>query len=550
MGEITIFLGGQAGEGIKRGALTIGKLLNLYGYHVFIMDDYVSTIRGGQDYSEVHASQQEVFSQSGSEDIIFSFHQDVYERYKDKLKENGIVVLDEEDGLNVPFNKILKEHKGIPVMKPSIVLGVISYITDIPFSLVEKVLKSEFKEKGQKNIELAQYGFNFAEEKNFPKISLSSGVKPPYPIVSGNELIALGAVHSGMKIYTAYPITPASSVLHFLAKESKRLHIAAVHTEDEISAIMMAIGAAYAGVPAMVGTSGPGIDLMSEAISLAGGTEIPVVILDSQRAGPTTGVPTYTEQSDLNEVLHTGHGEFPRIVLAPGSIDECFELTVKAFQYAWWYQTPVFILSDKHISESSKTVNIPFDKQFKLSAKYFQGDGEYKRYLDTDDGISPFAIPGIKGVVNHTNSTEHTEEGYSSGLPHNVVKMKNKRIKKQNTINRDFLSEHTINMYGNAGAKNLIVSFGSPKGAILEAIQDLPVKCMQIIVADPFPWEKVKNIFDTVTNIIDVEQNSTAQLARLVKEKTGIEIKNKILRYDGRPFDPFELREKIEEALK
>ncbi len=548
--ELTIFLGGQAGEGVKHGALAIGKLFNRFGYYVFIMDDYISTIRGGQDYSEIRISKKEIFSQSGKEDIMFSFHNDIFERYKDKLKKNGTVILDGEEGLNIPFSRMIKEHKGISVMKPSIVLGVISYVTNVPFTLVEEVLKTEFKEKAPKNIELARSGFEFAKKKNLSKISLTYGEKPPYPIITGNELIALGAVHAGMKVYTAYPITPASSVLHFLARNARRLSIAAIHTEDEISAIMMAIGAAYAGVPAMAGTSGPGIDLMSEAISLAGGTEIPVVILDAQRAGPTTGVPTYTEQSDLNEVLHAGHGEFPRIVLAPGTIDECFALAAKAFQYAWRYQTPVFILSDKHISESSKTANIPFNTRFKLPIKCFQGDGKYERYLDTKDGISPFAPPGTRGIVNHTNSTEHTEEGYSSSLPQNVVKMRNKRLKKQETINRDFLSERTVNIYGNADANNLIVSFGSPKGAIIEAIQELPVKYMQIITLDPFPVEKVKNVFDTADNIIDIEQNSTAQLARLIREKTGTKIENQVLRYDGRPFDPFSLRSRIKEALK
>ncbi len=550
MDEISIFLGGQAGEGVKRGANIIGKVLNRYGYNVFIMDDYISTIRGGQDYSEVRASVREINSQSGKADIVISFHDDIYERYRDKAKENAIVVLDGEQKFGIPFDKIISQEGALPLMKPSIALGAVSFLLGIPFELVEEVLKKEFKDKADKNIRLAERGFQIAKEKRFPCFDFEKGVKPPLPILSGNELTALGAVRAGMKVYTAYPITPASPVLHFLAKEAKRLGIAALHTEDEISAAVMAIGAAYAGAPAMCGTSGPGIDLMGEAISLAGGTEIPLVILDAQRAGPTTGVPTYTEQSDLKLVLNVGHGEFPRIVLAPGTIDESFEVAVRAMQYAWWYQTPVFILTDKQLAESSKTVNIPFKEKYILPVKYYEGEeGKFKRYKVTSDGISPIAFPGMSGIVNHTNSTEHTEEGYSSSLPENVVKMKNKRLKKAQTIQDDFIREHTINVFGDQTAKNLIISFGSPTGAILEAMEGLPVKFLQVISLEPFPALKIKNVLHGVERVISVENNSTGQFAELFECKMQRKADRKILRYDGRPFDPFELKEKLREAL-
>ena len=550
MDEVSIFLGGQAGEGVKRGALVIGKFLNNFGYHVFIMDDYISTIRGGQDYSEVRASREEIYSQSGKMDIVISFHKDIFRRYEDKAKKNALVVLDGEEDFDVPFDRIIKEQGFLLVMKPSVALGILSFVLEIPFEIVEKTLEKEFKEKAEKNIQLAKKGFDIAQRKQFPKFSLSKGTKPRLPIVSGNDLTALGAVCAGLKVYTAYPITPASSVLHFLAKESKRLNIAAIHTEDEISASVMAIGAAYAGAPAMCGTSGPGIDLMGEAISLAGGTEIPLVILDAQRAGPTTGVPTYTEQSDLNLVLNVGHGEFPRIVLAPGTIDESFDIAARAVQYAWWYQTPVFILTDKHIAESSKTANIPFGKKYPLPVKYYEGEeGKFKRYEVTKDGISPIAFPGMEAVVNHTNSTEHTEEGYSSSLPENVIKMKNKRLQKMKTIEDDFLREHTINVFGDQNAKNLIISFGSPTGAILEVIRDLPVKFLQVISLEPFPKIKVKNMLHKVENVISVENNSTGQFSSLFECKTHCRVNHKILRYDGRPFDPAHLKKQIEEVL-
>lgn len=549
MAEISVFLGGQAGEGIKRGAMTIGKAFNRYGYHIFILNDYGSIIRGGQDYSEIRVSLEEVLTPSGRMDLMFSFHSDVFERYKDKLIEGGIVVIEGERSPDVPFDRFIKEASAEPFMKPSVVLGILSFITGLPMDVVLKTFEDDFKDKALKNIQLAERGFEFAKEHNFPRKMLPMGKKEPLPILYGNDTLGLGAVRAGMKVYAAYPITPTSTLLDFLARNSRKLGISVIHAEDEIAAIMVAIGSAYASAPSMAGTSGPGIDLMGEAISLAGGVEVPIVILDVQRGGPTTGMPTYTEQSDLKLILNVGHGEFPRIVLAPGSIEEAFEFTGRAFQYAWWYQTPVFVISDKHLSESAKTCNIPYDSKFYLPVKYFDCKSDYKRYEITDEGISPLAFPGMEGIVNHTNSTEHTEDGYSSALPQNVRKMKEKRLKKTETIKNDFLNEDCVKVYGDPGSENVIISFGSTKGAIIEAIKGLPVKFIQVQVLEPFPVQAIKEIFRGAKNIINIEQNSTAQLSSLLYSRTGIEVNHKILRYDGRPFEPEELRLKIEEVL-
>jgi 2-oxoglutarate ferredoxin oxidoreductase subunit alpha len=550
MTDFSIFLGGQAGEGIKRGALTIGKLFNRFGYHVFILNDYGSIIRGGQDYSEVRVSKAEVFSQSGYFDYMFSFHSDVYERYKPQGKENFLSFVEGSGTSNVSFEKIQHSVEGLPFMKTSIVLGIIAYINGIPFEQVEEILRDDLKEKAYKNILLAEKGYEFAQENKFPTNPIPKGDKSPVPILYGNEAIALGAVRAGMKVYTAYPITPSSTLLDMLAEEARAIGIAVVHAEDEISAISMAIGASYAGVLSMVGTSGPGIDLMGESISLAGGVEVPIVILDVQRAGPTTGVPTYTEQSDLNLALNVGHGEFPRIVIAPGDIDEAFEIAAKAFQYAFWYQVPVIILSDKHLSESAKTSNIPFGNHYVTPLKTFEGEGVYKRYQITDDGISPLAFPGTKDIVNHTNSTEHTEDGYSSSIPQHVKVMKDKRLKKMQTIKDDFKFEQTINIFGKEKSKNLIIGFGSTKGAIIEAIRGLPVKFVQIVLLEPFPVEKLNDALANAENIISVEQNSVGQLASLFEAKMLKPVNHKILKYDARPFNPKELYKEIQEVFQ
>lgn len=545
--DFSIFVGGQAGEGIKRGSIILGKIFNRFGYYVFIYDDYGSIIRGGQDYTEIRVKDSPCLTQYGKFDFMFAFHRDIYERYKEKEKDSCLVFVNEE---NISFENILKEAGGQPFMKPSIVAGILAYILEIPLETLKEVYEDDLKGNAEINIKLALLGYEFAKKNDFKKMAISRGKKPAFPLITGNESIALGAAKAGMKVYTAYPITPTSTLLEFLAKNAKKLGIAVIHSEDEIASILMAIGASYAGVPAMTGSSGPGIDLTGEAISLAGATETPLVILDVQRAGPSTGAPTYTEQSDLNLSLNIGHGEFPRIVLAIGSVEEAFEVTARAFQYAWWYQTPVILLSDKHISESVATALIPFSQRFVLPVKHYQGGGIYKRYEDNSDGISPIAFPGTDGIVVHVNSTEHTEDGYSSSIASNVKKMKDKRIKKSKTIEEDFKTENTINVFGANYSKYVVIGFGSTKGAILEAIEGLNMKYVQIISLEPFPSEKLKVEIPEDAFIISVENNSEGQLADLFERKTKMKVDRKILKYDGRPFDPWEIRAMLGEVIR
>jgi 2-oxoglutarate ferredoxin oxidoreductase subunit alpha len=544
--DFSIFIGGQAGEGIKRGSMLIGKVFNRYGYHVFIMNDYGSLIRGGTDYTEIRVSSKEIHTSYNRFDYMFAFHMDVFEKYKGMAKENCFTLTSND----FPYDDIIKEAQAEPFMKPSIVLGVLSYILHIPENFVEDVIEDDLKKNAPQNIELFRVGYKLAEEKGFKSIHLLRGDKTPKPLLYGNDAIGLGAVRAGLKVYAAYPITPSTTLLEFLAKNADRLGIVALQLEDEIAAINLAIGSAYAGVPSMVGTSGAGLDLMGEAISLAGATETPIVILDVMRVGPSTGAPTYTEQSDLNLALNIGHGEFPRIVLAPGDVEEAFEVSAKALQFAWWYQTPVIILSDKHISESARTTDLPFSNNYPMMVKTYDKelDGTYHRYKITPDGISPYAPPSTPDVVVHVNSTEHTEEGYSSSLPETLTKMKEKRLRKMKTIEDDFKLMRFINVFGEGSVA--VVSFGSPKGAILEAIENLGIKFVQVVSLEPFPTDAVLEELKGVNKIISVEQNSFGQFADLFERKTGLKIDKRILKYDGRPFSPWALRSMFEEVLK
>ncbi|MEF3245469.1 MAG: 2-oxoacid:acceptor oxidoreductase subunit alpha [Caldisericaceae bacterium] len=544
--DLSIFIGGQAGEGIKRGSMLIGKVFNRFGYNVFILNDYGSIIRGGTDYSEVRVSNEEIYTSYNKFDYMFAFHMDVFEKYKDKQKENCSTFTDDK----INFDSIIRSVDGQPFMKPSIVLGMLTYLLQIPVDFVIDVIKDDLKEHAPKNIELFMAGYNILKDKNEQHIHLLKGTNTPKPLLYGNDAIGLGGVKAGMKVYAAYPITPSSTLLEFLAKNAKRFNITAIQLEDEIAAINLALGSAYAGVPSMVGTSGAGIDLMGETISLAGAVEVPIVIVDVERVGPSTGAPTYTEQSDLNLVLNVGHGEFPRIVLAPGDIVEAFEVTAKAFQFAWWYQTPVFILSDKHISESAQNVLIPFSNNYPPLIKTFdQEEQHYKRYKLNEDGISPLAFPSMKDIIVHVNSSEHTEEGYSSSDPKNLISMKEKRLRKIKTIEEDFKLMKFINVFGKE-SDVAVVSFGSPKGAILEAIKDLYIKFIQVISLEPFPKEALLNELKDVKKIISIEQNSFGQFANILESKTGKSIYKRVLKYDGRPFNVWELRNIFKEVVK
>ena len=545
--DISIFIGGQAGEGIKRGAMLIGKVFNRYGYHIFIMNDYGSIIKGGTDYSEVRISTEEIYTSYNKFDYMFAFHMDVFNMYKDRQKKDCFTLTSDD----YPFDEVIKSYKAEPFMKSSIVLGILAYTFDLPKEFVEDVIEDDLKVHAPKNIELFRAGYAFAKENNFNVAPLNEGNKPPKPLLYGNDAIGLGAIRAGMKVYAAYPITPSSTLLEFLAKNADRFNIVALQVEDEIAAINLCIGSAYAGVPAMVGTSGPGIDLMGEAISLAGAVETPLVILDVQRVGPSTGAPTSTEQSDLNLALNVGHGEFPRIVLAIGDVEEAFEVTAKALQFAWWYQTPVIILSDKHVSESATTADIPFSNVYNLMVKTYDPeiDGTpYSRYKITPDGISPIAFPSTADVIVHTNSTEHTEEGYSSSAPRALVKMKEKRLQKMHTIEEDFKLLKFINIFSEGAIA--VVSFGSTKGAILEATKGLPIKFIQVISLEPFPTDEIIKELANVDKIITVEQNSFGQFTELFERKTQRKVTKKILKYDGRPFDVWALREAIMEATR
>lgn len=370
--------------------------------------------------------------------------------------------------------------------------------------------------------------------------------------MDGNKAIAKGFLAAGLEAYLGYPMTPSTATLQFLAKAGKERGLKVIHPEDEISVVNMALGMSYAGKRVAVGTANGGFALMQEAFSFAGVSELPIAIMVAMRMGPATGVATHTSQGDLRFILHAGHGEFPRLVIAPGDIIECFEAAADVLNLTWKYQIPAVILTDKHLSESYQSVKLDVaSKGPDLGKRAVNPGADYKRYARTDDGVSPLAFPGTPNAVVKATSYEHNEEGEATEHASEVLAMQNKRFRKVEALYREFEWFPTVKTYGDLNSDVAIVFWGSTKGAMLEAAKMLktPAKLVQVLWMEPFDADRVKRELTGARIIIDVEANHTAQLASLIREKTSIEITNKVLKYDAQPFMPTTLAQEINTFL-
>jgi len=355
-------------------------------------------------------------------------------------------------------------------------------------------------------------------------------------------------VQAGLNMYIAYPMTPASAILHYLAENEDDLGVVTIHPESEIGVALMALGAAYTGAKTMVGTSGGGFALMTEALSLSGQGEFPIVFVMVQRPGPSTGVPTYTMQGDLSFVINSGHGEFLKVVLAPGNAEEAFYLTGLAMNLAWKFQIPCFVLSDKHLSESIFSFEADLDKVKPEDPLLWDGQGEYKRYLDTQNGISPLAFPGNSTAIIKVTSYEHDEYGITTEESEQITRMQQKRLRKKKTIENELSKHEQVKVYGNLESKTVLLCWGSTKGACVEVAEELGLKVVQPLVLEPLPINSLKKVLSDADKIIDVEVNATGQLAKLLSAH-GIFIDDMILRFDARPFTVDVLLDKVKEVL-
>ena len=549
MEELSILIGGKAGDGIRQAGQTLARLLNRFGYRIFFYDDYPSLIRGGHNFSIIRASKKKILAHKEKVDLIVALNQDAVEKHKHRLNSNGMILYDskkvEAQGVGVDFMGVVKETEGSPIMRNTAALGALAKVLNIEWEMLERVITDTMDKKIDLNLKIAQSAYHQVEKA---WLSVRKLDQKMLPLVSGNEAIALGAVQGGLNMYIAYPMTPASAILHYLAEHEDELGVVTIHPESEIGVVLMALGAAYAGARTMVGTSGGGFALMTEALSLSGQGEIPIVFVVSQRPGPGTGVPTYTMQGDLSFVIHSGHGEFVKVVLAPGDAEEAFYLTGLAMNLAWKFQTPCFVLSDKHLSESIFSFDADLDKIKPEDPLLWDGQGEYKRYLDTQNGISPLAFPGNPAAMVKATSYEHDEYGITTEDSEQIVRMQRKRLRKKKTLEDELSRCEQVKVYGNLESKTVLLCWGSTKGACIEVAEELGLKVVQPLVLEPLPVEPLKKALSGADKIIDIEVNTTGQLAKHVSAY-GICIDDMILRFDARPFTVDSLLDKVKEVL-
>jgi 2-oxoglutarate ferredoxin oxidoreductase subunit alpha len=569
---------GEAGHGILNAGLQMfAKSYLRSGFHVFATAEYPSLIRGGHNNLDVRVSRRELYAHTKHVDILVALDKNSIDKHANKIASHGGLIYD-TDSIKIDSNYIKRKDISLypmpmleiankfggRIMRNTVAMGATFALTGLGLEVLFDVLRNTFAKKGDQvinaNIEAAKAGHEYLEN-NFDAAEFPFKLKKPEKtgkklFMSGNEATTAGAIKAGCKFLSAYPMTPATSVLTNMASQERNYNIVVKHTEDEIAAINMAIGASYAGVRAMTCTSGGGFALMAEGLGLAAQTETPVVIVEAQRPGPGTGMATHSSQGDLNFVLNASTDEFPRIVMAPGDVEDCFYMIADAFNLAEKYQMPVIFLTDKYLGESYRSVpyfdtdKIDVDRGLLMTNEEAEKEKDYKRYRITKNGISPRAVPGQKNCMFVASSYEHDEKGFEREEEETRVAMHNKRFRKLEEAAKEIKG---VRSFGNGDIA--IISWGSTKGPIREAMrlldeEDISAAFHQVLFMSPFPTKKIEEILKASKKVIVIENNKTGQLAGLIRKKTGLEIRRRIAKYDGRPFSPEDIRDGIKEMLK
>ncbi|MFW6110584.1 MAG: 2-oxoacid:acceptor oxidoreductase subunit alpha [Thermoproteota archaeon] len=577
--DLSLLVGGEAGAGITRSGFLFAKTCLRGGLHVFGTNDYQSLIRGGHNFYVVRVNREKVECQRETIDLLLALNEETVVLHKDELASDGGIIYDGDnvelsrgelgrDDLklySVPLRDFVKKLEGEMIMRNTVALGAAVGILDYNLEFLEEVIEDTFKPKVAKmNIEAVEMGYNYAQEHYAEDFGYSlekterAGRKNIF--LTGSEAVGLGAISAGCKFYAAYPMTPATPLLHFMASHDREYDMVVIQPESEISAINMAAGASFAGVRSMTATSGGGFCLMSEGLGMTGMTETPVVIMLAQRPGPSTGLPTYSGQGDLRFAIHASQGEFPRVVIAPGDVEECFYRTMEAFNLAEKFQIPAILITDKYLVESHgesepfDQSRIEIDRGLLLAGEEYTEEEEYKRHKFTEDGVSSRATPGMKGAIVRTNADEHNEGGYTTEDPELATKMNDKRFKKCEALVKDLQNYETTTLYGPEEAEATIIGWGSTKGPIKEAVKLIKeegkeVNYLQIVYLNPFPGDEIEKVMKTAKKTIVVENNKTSQLSSLIREHLLTTVDHQILKYDGRPFDPGELSNQVMEVL-
>lgn len=569
-------VGGQQGEGIESTGEIFSMAMNRLGYFLYGYRHFSSRIKGGHTNNKITVRPTEVRAIADDLDILVAFDQETIDVNYKELTPSSIILADAkfdpknpEDSVAplyaVPFTEIAAEL-GTSLMKNMVAIGATAALLNLDESVFQSVVNEIFGRKGEevvaKNIEAIERGRQAISEQIGDRVGTweiapADGKRRMFMI--GNDAAALGALAAGSRFMAAYPITPASEIMEYMIKKLPLVGGAVIQTEDEIAAATMAIGANYGGVRAFTASAGPGLSLMMEAIGLSGMTEQPLVIFDTQRGGPSTGLPTKQEQSDLMAMLYGTHGEIPKVVIAPSTMEEAFYDTIQAFNIAEELQLPVIVMTDLQLSLGKQSVD-PFDysrieiRRGKIveAVEDVESKDYFKRYENTEDGVSPRVLPGTKGGIHHVTGVEHDETGKPSEATGNRRTQMDKRMRKLQHVR----FENPV--YVNAphdDADVLLVGFNSTRGAIEEVQEKLnsegvKVNHAHIKLIHPFPAEEMSALMDKAKKVIVVENNATGQLANVMKMNIGGHAKTKsILKYDGTPFLPRELTNLVKEEI-
>ncbi len=565
--DLIIRVAGESGDGSSATGEMLAQAAARSGLHVFTFRTTPAEIKGGPVMFHVRASNNPVRSMGDAIDVLFAFNQEAWDLNHHALANNAVVLFNSDEftppasytGVSypVPIGKLAVDA-GNRRGKNVVALGVVAGMFGLGLSRLEDIVRAKLGRKVEyleSNLAALRAGIGYARSlQRTDQLWIESAREREHYVMTGNQAIVAGALHAGLGFFAGYPITPASDIMEGVASALPKLGGGYLQAEDEIASIMACVGASYAGKKSMTATSGPGLALMGEALGLAGMAEIPLVVVDAQRGGPSTGLPTKTEQSDLNIAVYGGHGNSPRIVLAPASVAECFHLAVWGFNLAEEYQSPVIILSDYSLSFRTETVP-PFDmaKYPVVNRKQPEGElqpREYQRYHINGSYISPMALPGTPNASYTATGLEHDELGSPAYTPENHILMSEKRWRKYDALRS---SRAYVRRFGDPSAKVGIICWGTTAGAGRGAIhlarqEELPLAMLQVQMLSPLPVDAIQEFIDSVEIVLVPEANYQGQFAKLIQAEMGVRV-HSFVQYDGMPFARLAVLRKVHELM-
>jgi 2-oxoglutarate ferredoxin oxidoreductase subunit alpha len=565
--DISVLIGGEAGQGIQTVGLLMARTCHMAGLYVMAINDFESRIRGGHSFIQLRISDRPVHGPARKLHMMAALDERTYGLHQPELTEGGLALIpkDHADTMAqhhrckmVDFEGLAKKA-GSSILANTVAAGTCLALLGAPFDLFENVLKLTFNQVEEKrlaqNVQAAQYGYTAAEDETFKWSWHWAMTSPKGRLVDGAQAVAFGALAGDCRFSAFYPMSPATGIIQRLVDMAQTVPLVIEQAEDEIAAVNMVIGAAFAGVRAMTATSGGGFSLMTEGLGLAAITETPIVIVNAQRPGPATGLPTRTAQADLQFVIHASQDEFPRFVFAPGTPFEAFSVTARAFELSERFQVPAIILMDQYLNDSLFVAEESFEAPETVAPYTADDDLEdpagYRRYALTDSGISPRALPCKGPALVKACSDEHDEEGHITEDADIRDVMVTKRFAKVAAMRKEIRPPEVIH----AGSDILLICWGSMRGAMVEAVNQLRVddiNCGGVHVVDmwPFPDAALSEILEKVTQFFVVEQNQSAQLGQLIRQQTGCQYTDAVLKYNGRPMSAGEITDAIKTKLR